>query len=116
MCPGRYDTINGKQLSPDSCMPAMWGDCHQFCMPNCADNEQICHGKDDSMGCPTADYCYPMEKGCPTPTHQTKVIWTYFIVQLINFNLINKLLLLNNFGADHSCSGVGEKQTLIALR
>ena len=56
-CPGPWDPVTGKQVSPDTCMPMKNGECWNSCPVQCGENDQVCPGYADENGCQTPNTC-----------------------------------------------------------
>merc|ERR1711981_647690 len=63
-CYGEWDYKTGEQITADFCIPNKVGDCINHCPIKCGENEMMCPGKMDAIGCKMPDMCIP-GKFCP---------------------------------------------------
>ena len=65
ICWGGYDP-EGCEM-PHYCLPKYWNgtECYNSCPIICGETEVICPGEFYD-GCPKADFCMPMDTGCPS--------------------------------------------------
>lgn len=66
MCPGFPDQDGCP--TPETCMPAMNGDCPAHCPVQCNEMEEFCPGDVDVHGCAQPDFCIPKDPWNPHGT------------------------------------------------